>query len=72
MHKKAQKIKEKRPKTTKKLKIQNRFSLFMAHVKGIDMDTFNEDSAVIKIENGQQILGPRKKKEDGSQTARGK
>lgn len=26
----------------------------------------------VLLENGQQILGPREKKEDGSQTARGK
>lgn len=38
-------------------KVQNKFSLFMIKSNEIDLETIND----VLLENGQQILGPKKK-----------
>lgn len=64
----TQKLKDPKVMRTFQQKVQNKFSLFMIKSNEIDLETIND----VLLENGQQILGPREKKEDGSQTPRGK
>lgn len=51
----TQKLKD--PMRTFQQKVQNKFSLFMIKSNEIDLETIND----VLLENGQQILGPKKK-----------
>lgn len=54
----TQKLKDPKVMRTFQQKVQNKFSLFMIKSNEIDLETIND----VLLENGQQILGPKKKR----------
>lgn len=54
----TQKLKDPKVMRTFQQKVQNKFSLFMIKSNEIDLETIND----VLYENGQQILGPKKKR----------
>lgn len=55
----TQKLKDPKVMRTFQQKVQNKFSLFMIKSNEVDLETIND----VLLENGQQILGPKKKRE---------
>lgn len=53
----TQKLKDPKVMRTFQQKVQNKFSLFMIKSNEVDLETIND----VLLENGQQILGPKKK-----------
>lgn len=53
----TQKLKDPKVMRTFQQKVQNKFSLFMIKSNAVDLETIND----VLLENGQQILGPKKK-----------